>query len=381
MVERLIGSVWANSQEKEAILEMTTTSEIKGSANGTSKVFEVNDHEQTNYAVQEKEYDRQLNLGYYRQMVAVRRMEEKSAEAYTQGKIGGFMHLYIGQEAVATGVNAALRPTDHLVTHYRDHGYAYGKGCSMAEILAELWGKSTGVSAGRGGSMHLARTKNHFWGGYAIVGGHLPLATGIAHSIKYRDLDEVVVCVMGEGSTNIGMFHESLNIAALWNLPIVYLVENNLFGMGTAVATHSSITEINQKSRAYGFPGDRFDGMDVWTVRDHVKTAIERAREGGGPTLLEAMTYRFRGHSMADAQLYRSKQDIEEWRSTRDPIETFAQKMLKYNIFTAADMEQVTADVEAEAEAAVKFAEESPFPTQESLYEGVFAPDDYVRKA
>jgi pyruvate dehydrogenase E1 component alpha subunit len=327
----------------------------------------------SNYAAQERDYDRKVNLEYYRQMLAVRRMEEKAAEAYTQGKIGGFLHLYIGQEAVAIGVVAALREKDHLVTHYRDHGYAYAKGTSMDTIMAELYGKSGGTCGGRGGSMHLANVEKHFWGGYAIVGGHLPLATGIAHSIKYNGLDEVVVCVMGEGSTNIGMFHESLNIAALWELPIVYLVENNLFGMGTSVATHSSLTEINQKSRAYGFPGDRFDGMDVWTVRDHVKTAVERARSGGGPTLLEAMTYRFRGHSMADAQLYRTKQEIEEWRSTRDPLESFAQKMLKYNILSEDDIKQVTDGVEVELEAAVKFAEESPFPTPESLYEGIFA--------
>ena len=360
----------------------TTTNQGVNGSGGATKTFSFSDtsNGQNGFASSTREYDRKLNLGYYRQMVAIRRMEEKSAESYTQCKIGCFLHLYIGQEAVAVGVNAALQPHDHLVTHYRDHGYAYGKGCSMAEILAELYGKSTGVSGGRGGSMHLARVKNHFWGGYAIVGGHLPLATGIAHSIRYNGLNEVVLCVMGEGSTNIGMFHESLNIAALWHLPIVYLVENNLFGMGTAVATHSSLTEINQKSRAYGFPGDRFDGMDVWTIRDHVRTAVERARAGEGPTLLEAMTYRFRGHSMADAQLYRTKQEIEDWRSTRDPIETFAKKMQQYNILTAEDIQQTTESVEAEAEAAVKFAEESPFPTPESLYEGIFAPAGYQQQ-
>lgn len=345
-----------------------------GSTANNGKVITLTDS--NNFAAQEKEYDRKVNLEYYRQMYAIRGMEEKSAEAYTQGKVGGFLHLYIGQEAVAVGVVAALQPTDHLVTHYRDHGYALAKGSSIARILAELYGKSTGVSGGRGGSMHLSNVKNHFWGGYAIVGGHLPLATGIAHSIKYQGLNEVVLCVMGEGSTNIGMFHESLNIAALWQLPIVYLVENNLYGMGTAVATHSSLTEINQKSRAYGFPGDKFDGMDVWTVRDHVKTAVERAREGGGPTLLEAMTYRFRGHSMSDAQLYRTKAEIEEWRSTRDPLETFALKMQKYNILTAEDIKQVSDEVDVELEAAVKFAEESPFPEQSTLYEGVYAGEE-----
>lgn len=355
---------------------MTMISENQ-TGNGTaSKVYSLSANGQGNFAEQEKAHDREVNLNYYKQMYTIRRMEEKSAEAYTQGKVGGFLHLYIGQEAVAVGVGAALQPTDHLVTHYRDHGYALVKDCGVGEILAELYGKETGVSGGRGGSMHLARAKNHFWGGYAIVGGHLPLATGIAHSIKYQGLNEVVVCVMGEGGTNIGMFHESLNIAALWQLPIVYLVENNLYGMGTAVATHSSLTEINQKSRAYGFPGDKFDGMDVWTVRDHVKTAVERARNGGGPTLLEAMTYRFRGHSMSDAQLYRTKAEIEEWRTTRDPIESFVQKMKKYNILTDEDIKKATDEMEAEVEAGVKFAEESAFPKPETLYNDMFAGEE-----
>ncbi len=337
---------------------MTTEISKEASANGTNA---------GNLAAAQHETDKKRNLEYYRQMLLIRRLEEKTAEAYTQGKIGGFLHLYIGEEAVAVGVVAGTEPQDHLVTHYRDHGYAIAKGTEPGPILAELYGKQGGVSKGRGGSMHLADVKRHFWGGYAIVGGHLPLATGIAHSIKYQGKNEVVVCVMGDGSTNIGMFHESLNIAALWKLPIIYLVENNLFGMGTSVKTHSSITEIYQKARAYGMPGDRFDGMDVMTVRDHVKTAAERARSGGGPSLLEAMTYRFRGHSMADPQLYRDKKEIEEWRH-RDPILLLTTEMQKRGVFSEEDTKPIDAQIEQQIADAVKYAEESPFPQPDELF-------------
>jgi len=337
----------------------------------------VNGNSGESMAALQHETDKKRNLEYYHQMLLIRRLEEKTAEAYTQGKIGGFLHLYIGEEAVAVGVVAATNPLDHLVTHYRDHGYAVAKGSDPGAIMAELYGKSTGVSKGRGGSMHLSDVSRHFWGGYAIVGGHLPLATGIAHSIKYQGKDEVVICVMGDGSTNIGMFHESLNMAALWKLPIIYLVENNLFGMGTSIKTHSSLTEIYQKARGYGMPGDKFDGMDILTVRDHVKTAVERARHGGGPSLLEAMTYRFRGHSMADPQLYRDKTEIEEWRTSRDPILLLANKMYERGVFTEEDTKQVEQQVEQQITAAVKFAEESPFPKPEELYDNIYVKENY----
>lgn len=327
-------------------------------------------------AARQHEIDKQTNLEYYRQMLLIRRLEEKTAEAYTQGKIGGFLHLYIGEEAVAVGVVGGLKPQDHLVTHYRDHGYAIAKGSDPGPVLAELYGKSGGVSKGRGGSMHLSDVPKHFWGGYAIVGGHLPLATGIAHSIQYQGKDEVVVCVMGDGSTNIGMFHESLNMAALWKLPIIYLVENNLFGMGTAIKTHSSLTEIYKKAQGYGMVGDRFDGMDVHTVRDHIKTAAERARNGEGPSLLEAMTYRFRGHSMADPQLYRDKAEIEEWRTKRDPIHILSNKMFELGVFTEEDTKQVEKQVDRDIDKAVKYAEESPFPKPEELFDYIYAGDD-----
>jgi pyruvate dehydrogenase E1 component alpha subunit len=309
-------------------------------------------------------------------MLLIRRLEEKTAEAYTQGKIGGFLHLYIGQEAVATGVVSCLQPNDHVITHYRDHGYALAKGSDAGRILAEMYGKETGVSGGRGGSMHLAEASKHFWGGYAIVGGHLPLATGIAHSIKYQGKDEVVICVFGDGSTNIGMFHESLNMAALYQLPIIFLVENNLYSMGTPIDVHTSLTQIHLKARAYGMPGVRFDGMDIEIVRETVSAAVDRARQGGGPTLLEAMTYRFRGHSMADPQLYRTRQDVEEMRQKREPIGLHSSRLLERGIVTEADINKVADEVEAEIERAVKFAEDSPFPAADTLFKDIYAQDE-----
>ncbi len=320
----------------------------------------------------QKKSDRERNLEIYRTMLLIRRLEEKTAEAYTQGKIGGFLHLYIGQEAVATGVISALEPDDHLVTHYRDHGYAIAKGCDPGRILAEMYGKSTGLSGGKGGSMHLADVKRHFWGGYAIVGGHLPLATGLAQSIKYQGKDEIVVCVMGDGSTNIGMFHESLNMASLYQLPIIYLVENNLFSMGTPLKEHTSLPEIHQKARGYGMPGDRFDGMDIDVVYEHVATAAQRARTGGGPSLLEAMTYRFRGHSMADPQFYRTKSDVEEVRSHRDPIQIHAQRQIERGVFSEADTKQIADEIDQMVIDSARFADESPFPEPEALWADVY---------
>ena len=340
----------------------TTTVTPNGPTNG----------KETALATKQRELDKTENLELYRQMLMIRRIEEKTAEAYTQGKIGGFLHLYIGQEAVAVGVINSLQPLDHLVTHYRDHGYAIAKGCDPGRVLAEMYGKTTGLSSGKGGSMHLAEVSRHFWGGYAIVGGHLPLATGIAQSIKYQGKDEVVVCVMGDGSTNIGMFHESLNMASLYQLPIIYLVENNLYSMGTPLSVHTSMTEIYQKARAYNMPGDRFDGMDIDIVREHVYTAVQRARTGGGPTLLEAMTYRFRGHSMADPQLYRTKSDIEKVRGVRDPLVIHAQRQYERGVFTEADTAQVEQEVDQEVIRATQFAEDSPFPEAAELFKDIY---------
>ena len=310
-------------------------------------------------------------LTYYRQMVLIRRFEERSAEAYAMAKIGGFLHLYIGEEAVAVGAVSCLQPQDHLITHYRDHGYALARGVPADRVMAELFGKSTGLCKGRGGSMHLADVGRNFWGGYAIVGGHLPLAVGLALACQYLDNKAVVLCVLGEGATNIGTFHESLNLAALWHLPVVFLVENNLYGMGTAVTRASAVREIARKACAYDMPSTRADGMDLLAVREAVGTFLQQAREGGGPSLLEVMTYRFRGHSMADPELYRRREEVQQWR-LRDPIRRFEAMITEGGEATPDELARIRAEVEEEIEAAVRFADESPPPSPETLYEDVY---------
>ncbi|MBI4495144.1 MAG: pyruvate dehydrogenase (acetyl-transferring) E1 component subunit alpha [Chloroflexi bacterium] len=317
-------------------------------------------------------------LSLYRQMVLIRRFEERAAEAYAGAKIGGFLHLYIGEEAVAVGAVSALKAEDHLFTHYRDHGYALARGLEPRAVMAELFGKATGVSKGKGGSMHLADVQRHFWGGYAIVGGHLPLATGMALACQYQDSHNAVLCVMGEGSTNIGEFHEALNLAALWHLPILYLVENNCYGMGTLASRASAEEEIYRKACAYGMSGQRLDGMDVLAVRDAVADHMERARRGGGPALLEAMTYRYRGHSMADPELYRHKEEVQGWK-LRDPIRRLEMMIQDAELAGAPDLERIRAEVEAVVEDAVRFADQSPAPAPSALFEDVYA-EEAVRR-
>jgi pyruvate dehydrogenase E1 component alpha subunit len=314
------------------------------------------------------DHDKMLDL--YRQMVLIRRLEEKSAELYAQGKIGGFLHLYIGQEAIAVGACAVMRQDDHLLTAYRDHGWAIARGLDPKAVMAELLGKSTGVSGGKGGSMHMASAEHHYWGGHAIVGGHLPLATGVGLALRYQDLDGAVVCVFGDGSTNIGYFHESVNLAAVWNLPIVFLVENNRYGMGTEVGRASAVSDIFEKGCAYGIENAQISGQDVLEVKDAVHAALSHARESG-PFLLEAVTYRYSGHSMGDPERYRSKQEIEEWR-TRDPIPRFADELKSLDIADDAALEEIRQAMEKELEEMVRFAEDSPEPDDAALCEHVF---------
>jgi pyruvate dehydrogenase E1 component alpha subunit len=309
-------------------------------------------------------------LALYRQMVLIRRLEEKSAELYTQGKIGGFLHLYIGEEAIAVGACKALRQEDHLLTAYRDHGWAIARGLDAKGVMAELLGKATGVSGGKGGSMHLASAEHQYWGGHAIVGGHLPLATGVGLAIRYQEKDEAVLCVFGEGSTNIGYFHESINLAAVWNLPVVYLVENNQYGMGTEVSRASAVSNIFEKGCAYDIYNAQIDGQDVLEVYEAVQEAMEHARKNG-PYLLEAMTYRYVGHSMGDPERYRSKQEIEEWRE-RDPIRRFGEYLKAQEAAGDATLEQIWQAVEDELAEIVQFAEESPEPDDAALCEHVF---------
>lgn len=294
----------------------------------------------------------------YRQMLAIRRLEEASAKAYSQGKIGGFLHLIIGQEAVCVGATAATQPDDYVVATYREHGHAYAKGCTARSILAELYGKKTGLVKGLGGSMHLFDKKTSFLGGYGIVGGHVPIAAGAAFASKYRNDGRVTLCFFGEGASTIGGFAEGLALAALWKLPVVLICENNQYSMGTPLYRSLAVEDVSLRALAHGMARDRFDGDDVVKVKRRIGEAIERARTTGEPTLVEVVTYRFRGHSMSDPGLYRTKDEVEEWKR-RDPLNRCRQRLLDLGIEDAA-LEILEADVKAEIEDAVSFAEDSP---------------------
>jgi len=301
----------------------------------------------------------------YRQMLAIRRMEEAAAKAYSQGgKIGGFLHLIIGQEAVCVGATAAITNEDYVVATYREHGHAYAKGCSARAILAELYGKKTGLVKGLGGSMHLFDKKTNFLGGYGIVGGHVPIAAGAAFASKYRGDGRVTLCFFGEGASTIGGFAEGLALAALWKLPVVLICENNQYSMGTPLYRSLAVEDVSLRALAHGMARDRFDGDDVIKVKRRIGEAIERARTAGEPTLVEVVTYRFRGHSMSDPGLYRTKDEVEEWRR-RDPLGRCRQRLVDLGIQDTA-LEALEADVKAEIEDAVKFAEDS-LPADEYL--------------
>jgi len=306
----------------------------------------------------------------YHEMVLVRRLEEESASLYQKGKIGGFLHLYIGQEAVCSGIIAARQPQDRVITAYRDHGVAISCGMDPKVIIAELLGKETGCSKGRGGSMHLADTELNFWGGHAIVSAHLPLAAGMAMADKYRDTDAVTICMFGDGATNIGYFHEALNLSAVWKLPVLWVCENNQYGMGTAVERASAVSEIRQKADGYGMPNERVDGMKVIEVYETTQKALQHVRQEG-PFLLEAVTYRYRGHSMGDPERYRETEEVEKWRKD-DPIGIFRELLLTKEGFeeTVLDKEELRA--EKLVKEAVQFAESSPDPALETLFDYLY---------
>jgi pyruvate dehydrogenase E1 component subunit alpha len=303
---------------------------------------------------------------WLKKMILIRHFEEHAEEAYGEGKIGGFLHLYIGEESIAVGAMAGLQPDDDVVTHYRDHGYVLARGVDPKLAMAELYGKATGVSKGKGGSMHMADISRHLWGGYAIVGGHIPVAAGIALSNQYQNLPRVVACFFGEGATNIGTFYSGLNIAAVWKLPLVAVVENNHYGMGTAVERASAVTNISDKACAFNIPAIQIDGDDVLAVRDAVREMADKARRGDGPQLIEAMTYRFRGHSMGDPQRYRTKEEVEQAKQ-RDPITRWRELTLKENFLTEADVDQIEDEVKSEINAATEFAETSPVPDESEI--------------
>jgi pyruvate dehydrogenase E1 component alpha subunit len=313
-------------------------------------------------------------LKMYHDMVLIRRFEEKCAEFYQQGRIGGFLHLYIGQEATGVGAVHAMTPDDHVITAYRDHGIALARGLSAKGCLAELLGKSTGVSGGRGGSMHFGSREHNFWGGYGIVGGHLPLATGIAIRARYNSENFAVIALMGDGSTNIGYFHESLNMSAVWNLPVVWIVENNQYGMGTAVERASGQTELHKRAVAFGMKDwERVDGMNVLEVHKEVTAALKYAREHG-PVLMEIMTYRFQGHSMGDPERYRSKEEIAQYQEG-DPIKTFRDYLMSDKGYKLDELDKIELEVRDEMAEAETFALESPLPDLNTLTHHVYVND------
>ena len=305
-------------------------------------------------------------------MLLQRRFEERCAEAYALGRIGGFCHLYIGQEACGTGAISVLRDDDYVITTYRDHGQALARGISARAVMAELFGRSDGCARGKGGSMHLFDRTTNFLGGHGIVGGHVPVATGVGFAIKYRGGDQVILCFMGESVVNTGAFHEALNMAGLWKLPVVYIIENNRYGMGTALERASAIHDIYQRGAAYDMPRAQVDGQDVLAVRAAVAEAVHRARTQSLPTLLEVRTYRFMGHSMSDAVsgTYRSKQELEEYMQ-RDPIHVLRAAMQERGEIDDAGMAALDEDVKRIVQDAWDFAEASPEPALESLWEDV----------
>ena len=318
--------------------------------------------------------EKEQYLDLYHQMVTIRLVEQEAAQLYQEGKIGGFLHLYIGQEAVSTGLIAPRKPQDRVITAYRDHGVAINCGIAPKYVMAELLGKATGVSKGKGGSMHMADVSKNFWGGHAVVGAHIPIAAGLALGDLYAGNDGVTICMFGDGATNIGYFHEALNLSKVWNLPVLWVCENNQYGMGTAVDRASAVSEIRQKAEGYAIPNSRVDGMDLLAVLEASQEILEKVRNGGGPYLLEAVTYRFRGHSMGDPERYRKPEEIKRWQET-DPIGIYRAQLIEKGIATDAELDALDQQVEKEVAEATQFAENSPEPELSALYDHIYADD------
>jgi len=325
------------------------------------------------YALPDEETCREL----LETMALIRRFEEEAGRQYQQAKAGGFLHLAIGEEATIVGTTSVMRPEDYLIGTYRTHGHAIARGTDPKKVMAELFGREDGCSRGRGGSMHIFDLERRFMGGYGIVGGNLPIAAGLALASDYRGDDAVTVCMFGDGASNSGNFGETMNLAALWRLPVVFLVENNLYGMGTSIERHSAVTDLSRKAEGLGVPGVRVDGMDVLAVRETVSEHIRRAREDRQPTLVEAFTYRFRGHSAADPEVYRTKEEVEEWRK-KDPITVFRDRLLADGVISEGEVGQMRERIEQRVVAAVAFADASPEPPLESLYDHLYVVGDQV---
>jgi pyruvate dehydrogenase E1 component alpha subunit len=311
-------------------------------------------------------------------MQLIRRFEERAGEMYAKAKIGGFLHLCIGEEATIVGSTQALRDSDYLLSTYREHGHALARGTPPGAVMAELFGKVDGCSGGRGGSMHLFDVERRLLGGYGIVGGNLPLAAGVALASDYEGSDDATLCMFGDGATNQGTFGETMNLAALWKLPVVFMVVNNQFGMGTALERHSAVTDLSRKAAGYGVPGSRCDGMDVLDVERCVAAALEKARDDREPQLVEAVTYRYRGHSMADPEEYRTKDEVEDWR-TRDPLIAFPARLAGEGVLSEQEIEQLDEQAVKTVDEAVEFADRSPFPDLASLYDDIYVIGEQVR--
>jgi pyruvate dehydrogenase E1 component alpha subunit len=307
-------------------------------------------------------------------MALIRRFEEEAGRQYQRAKAGGFLHLAIGEEATIVGTTSVMRDEDFLIGTYRTHGHAIARGTEPKRVMAEIFGRVDGTSGGRGGSMHIFDAERRFMGGYGIVGGNLPIAAGLGLASQYKGEDAVTVCMFGDGASNTGNFGETMNLAALWTLPVLFLVENNLYGMGTAVERHSAQTDLSKKAEGYGIPGTRIDGMDVLAVREAVAAGLVAAREER-PTLVEVVTYRYRGHSAADPEVYREATEVKEWQE-KDPIETFARHCVEAGVLGEREVRQARDSADERIVAAVEFAEASPEPALDTMYEGLYATTD-----
>jgi pyruvate dehydrogenase E1 component alpha subunit len=312
-------------------------------------------------------------LKLYRQMYLIREFELACGENYSKGLIRGFLHLYIGQEATGVGAISTLRDDDYIVSHYRDHGHALARGLDVNRSMAELFGKATGTSKGKGGSMHLFDSAKGFMGGHAIVAGQLPLATGLALAQQYNDTDALTICFFGDGSTNQGLYHETLNLAAVWKLPILFFLENNMYGMGSSIErVRAGGIDFYPGMATYGIPAAQVDGMDVLAVKEATELAVARIRNGDGPQFVEAKTFRFVGHSLADGQKYRGQEEVKEWEE-RDPVITFPAKLIAMGLAAADQIDEIKADVDDAVATAVKFAEDSPEPELSEIHNDVLA--------
>jgi len=323
-----------------------------------------------------KKFSKETYMYWYESMLLIRRFEEKCGQLYGQQKIKGFCHLYIGQEACASGAKTALKDGDKWITSYRDHGFPLALGTDPNAIMAELYAKSTGISKGKGGSMHIFDKSVGFVGGHGIVGGQIPLGAGLAFAEKYRGTDNLCICFMGDGAVRQGAFHETLNMAMTWKIPVIFVIENNQYAMGTSVARTSNVTELYKLGLSYDMPSEPVDAMTVEDVHNAVERAAARARAGEGPTLLEFNTYRYKGHSMSDPAKYRTKEELEEYKA-QDPIEKVRETLLSEGYATEEDLLEIDKKIKDRVLESVKFAEESPFPTADEVYKDVYMQTDY----